>query len=142
MLYQWVTAIMGGMIAFTIVYLIRRDHLHARYAIWWLPVAFIVLLLGLFPHFSDRLARMLGVSYGPVLLIVVAISVGFIKVLLMDIERSRNETRLNRMIQEVAMMELRLRQLEKSVSPAATPAGEDETPAAADDVQGPSGRET
>ena len=142
MLYQWVTAIMGVVIAFTIVYLIRRDHLHARYAIWWLPVAFIVLFLGLFPGVSDLLADMLGVSYAPVLVIVVTISVGFIKVLLMDIERSRNETRLDRMIQEVAMMELRLRQLERSAPSAVNRAQEDEVPGEAEHGPGSTTRES
>lgn len=121
MVYQWVTATMGAAIAFTILYLIRRDHLHARYAIWWLPVALIVLLLGLYPGISDYIAQLVGVSYPPVLIIVMTIGVGFIKVLLMDIERSQNETRVERLVQEVAMLELRLRELENAASGATHP---------------------
>jgi hypothetical protein len=121
-LYQWVTGFLGVAIAATIMYLVRRNHLHVRYAMLWIPVALVVLLFGLFPWMSDLLARAIGVSYPPVLVIVVAIGVGFVKVLLMDIERSRNETRLSRLIQEVGMLELRLKELEGSVARTTKPA--------------------
>ena len=121
MVYQWVTGFIGVGIAAAIVYLVRRDHLHARYAVLWIPVATIVLMLGLFPGISDLVAGAVGISYPPVLIIVVAIGVGSIKVLMMDIERSRNETRLSRLVQEMAVLEQRLRELEDRIDPPGEP---------------------
>lgn len=99
---------MAVLIAGGILYLVRRDHMHGPYAVWWIVTAFAVALLGLFPRFFDRLATLLGVNYPPILFVVGALGLLLIKVLTMDLERSRQERKLRRLIQRVAILEANL----------------------------------
>ena len=102
---HWTSAIAGLATAILIFYLIRRDHLHTRYALWWIPVAITIGTLGLFPQITDWIAPKLGISYGPIIALLAGLISLIIKILLMDIERSRNETKLNRLIQKIAILE-------------------------------------
>lgn len=106
-----VTGVIGAAAALTIIYLIRRDHLHVRYGLWWIAVAAAFVVLGLFPGFIDRLASLLGIAYGPTLALTLGLTIFVIKMLTIDIARSRNETRIVRMIQRIAMLEAELERL-------------------------------
>lgn len=106
-----VTGTIGLFAAAIIVVLIRRDRLHVRYGLFWLAMAAVFVVLGLYPAASDDLARLLGVAYGPVLVLTLAITVIFIKLLTMDIDRSRTETRIVRLVQRVGMLEAEIRRL-------------------------------
>lgn len=110
---HWTSGIAGLATALLIFYLIRRDHLHTRYALWWIPVAVIIAILGLFPQITDWIAPKLGISYGPVIALLAGLISLIIKILLMDIERSRNETKLNRLIQKIAILEGEIGRLQK-----------------------------
>jgi len=105
-----ITGIIGFATAITIVILIRLDHLHVRYGLWWLVVAFVFALLGLFPTFFDGFARHIGISYPPMLALTISLLVLVIKILVMDIERSQNEVRLTRLTQRIALLESDLRE--------------------------------
>ncbi len=103
--YQWITSILGVLIAGIILYLVRRDHLHGPYAVWWLLVAIITTVLGIWPEIVDQLGYSFGVGYPPVLLLVLAQGMMLVKILTMDIERSRQERRLRRLAQHMAILE-------------------------------------
>ncbi|MEE9425655.1 MAG: DUF2304 domain-containing protein [Methylococcales bacterium] len=103
--YQWITAILGVVIAGSILFLVRRDHLHGPYAVWWLLIALITTVLGVWPKLVDGLIYALGVGYPPVLLLVLAQGLMLVKILTMDIERSRQERRLRRLAQQMAIIE-------------------------------------
>ncbi len=105
MTYQMTSALLGMGLAGTILYLVRRDDLHGSFAIWWIGAAIAILLLGLFPNVVDAVAFRLGVQYGPTLLIVLSIGVIFIKMLTMDIAKSKQEQRLRRLTQRLGMLE-------------------------------------
>ncbi|TVQ97966.1 MAG: DUF2304 domain-containing protein [Desulfovibrionales bacterium] len=102
---QWTTALLGLGIASAILLLIRRDSLHVRHAVWWLVVAAGSMLLGFFPGLMDRLGVLLGVHYPPVLFLTMALGMVLIKILTMDIERSRQERALRRLTQRIALLE-------------------------------------
>lgn len=104
-----ITGIIGIAAAITIVILIRRDHLHVRYGLWWMAAAIVFALLGVFPALFDDIAHFLGIAYPPVLALTLAIVVLTIKILVMDLERSRNAIKLQRLIQRVALLESDLR---------------------------------
>jgi hypothetical protein len=93
--------------------LIRRDHLHARYGLWWVGAAIAFALLGVFPWVFDELARYLGVAYAPVLALMLAIILLVLKILVMDLERLRNQVKLNRLVQRIGLLEGDLRELQK-----------------------------
>jgi len=65
----------------------------------------------MFPGIIDSLARLTGVSYPPILGITVAIGLLVIKILLMDLERSRIEMRNQRLVQRMAMLEADIKEL-------------------------------
>lgn len=113
-----VTGSIGLIAAFTIVMLIRRDHLHARFGLWWLAVALAFVVLGIYPRGIDRLAAALGIANGPDLALTLAVTALVVKILVMDIARSRNEARIERLVQRTAMLEAELHRLQ---SPARDP---------------------
>jgi hypothetical protein len=129
--YAWTSALLGLGVAATILFLVRRNHLHTRYALWWLGAAFAVGLAGLFPNLVDRVADRFGVTYPPTLVLVLAIALLAIKLLLMDIERSRSAVRLQRLTQRLAILESRLPPA--GAPPAAPQTAPPEYPAAPDD---------
>lgn len=115
-----VTGCIGLLTAFTIVWLIRRDLLHVRFGLWWLAVAVAFIVVGLYPRGMDRLAAVLGIANGPDLALTLAIAALVVKILVMDIARSRSEMRVQRLVQRTAMLEA---ELERLRSPGAQDAG-------------------
>lgn len=102
---QITAGILGVLLAGAILYLVRRDHLHGSYALWWLAVAVVILLLGVFPPVIDWLGRVTGISYPPVLPIIVGIGMILIRMLKMDIDRSQQERQLRRLTQKLAILD-------------------------------------
>jgi len=99
----------------------RRDTLHAQHGLGWIIVALCFALLGFSPEIIDHIAKQFGVAYPPVLALILAIAVLVIKILLMDIERSRMEVRNQRLIQRMAMLEADLKKLQKILPNAIEP---------------------
>jgi len=107
-----ITGFIGLATAIAIVILIRRDHLHVRYGLWWMAAAFMFALLGFFPVLFDSLAKEIGISYPPMLALTIAVLVLVIKILVMDIERSRNAVRVERLTQRIGLLESDLREMQ------------------------------
>jgi hypothetical protein len=103
--YQITSMAIGIAIAAVILFLVRRDHLHGPYAIWWIGAATMVGILGFFPSLFDYLAVYLGVRYPPILAIVLGLGLLLVKMLTMDLERSRQERLVRRLAQRLAMLE-------------------------------------
>ena len=113
--------IIGIAVAFLIVWLIRKDRLHVNHGFGWMVAAAGFALLGLAPGIIDRVAGWFQVAYPPVLGLTLAIVVLVIKMLLMDIERSRIEMANQRLTQRVAMLEADVERLAGAVSKHETP---------------------
>lgn len=103
--YKWTSAILGFLIAGVILMLVRRDYLHTRYSIWWLLVAVAVLILGIFPGLVDLVGSPFGVHYPPILVVIICLGLILIKMLTMDLERSKHERELRRLAQRLALLE-------------------------------------
>ncbi|MCV6638495.1 DUF2304 domain-containing protein [Candidatus Albibeggiatoa sp. nov. NOAA] len=103
--YHITSALLGLSIAGIILFLIRRDHLHTRHALWWLWIAFIILILGIFPRIIDILGGFLGINYPPTLIFVLGIGMLLVKVLGVDIHQSELERRQRRITQRLALLE-------------------------------------
>jgi len=106
-----VTGTIGVATALTIMILIRKDHLHVRYGLWWMGAAVAFAVLGLFPRIVDYVAVHLGIAYPPVLALMLGLVAVVLKILVMDIERSRNMIRMQRLVQRIALLEAELRDL-------------------------------
>jgi hypothetical protein len=103
-----VSAVIGFALAGTILYLVRRDHLHGSYAVWWLAVAVVTLLLAVFPRIVDWLGQTVGIAYPPILAILIGMAFTLIRMLQMDIDRSRQERTLRRLTQRIAILDQEL----------------------------------
>lgn len=100
----------GLAVAILILWLVRRDRLHVSHGLGWIGVAVGFALLGFVPSLIDQLASRLHVAYPPALGLVLAIVILVLKILLMDIERSRARMELQRLVQRLAILEARLDQ--------------------------------
>lgn len=105
--YQLTSILIGLFIAGGILFLVRRDHLHGPYAVWWLFVAVIVTVLSFFPRIFDAVAVWVGVGYPPILAVVLGLGLILLKMLTMDLERSRQERKIRRLTQRLAILEER-----------------------------------
>lgn len=103
-----VSAVLGFVLAGAILYLVRRDHLHGSYALWWLAIAAATLILGVFPPVIDQLGHFLGINYPPILPIIVGMGFILIRMLQMDVDRSRQERTLRRLTQRIAILDQEL----------------------------------
>ena len=110
--YQLTSSMIGVAVAATIIYLVRRGHMHGPYAVWWLSAACVFFLLGLFPRVVDQVGVLLGVSYPPMLAVLLGFVMIVVKVLLLDLERSRQEVAIRRLVQRVALLQDKLHELE------------------------------
>jgi len=108
-------ALIGILMATAILYLVRRDHLHGSYALWWLAVAAAALLLGIFPQTIDWLGRITGIAYAPVLPIIFGLGMILLRMLKMDIDRSRSERQLRRLTQKLGILEEELAQTREAL---------------------------
>jgi ABC-type Fe3+-siderophore transport system permease subunit len=100
----------GLVLAGTILYLVRRDHLHGPYALGWLALAAVIIAIAAFPRIIDKIGSLVGISYPPILVCLLAIAALLIKSLIGDLERSRQERALRRLSQKLAILERDLAQ--------------------------------
>lgn len=107
------TGLIGVITALSIIVLVRKDHLHVRYGIVWIAVAALFALLGLFPVIIDKVAASLGVAYPPTLALTLGFAILVLKILISDIERSRNLVKIQRLVQRTALLEAEIRNLQK-----------------------------
>jgi hypothetical protein len=110
--YQWTSTVIGVILAITIFWLVRRNHLHPRIAIWWILMAVVVAVVGSSPKLVDWVAIQLGISYSPTLVNIVALGVILIKILRTDITRTKDHQKMQVLAQEIAIYKERLLTLE------------------------------
>lgn len=122
--YEWTSGVIGLLIAGTILFLVRRRRLHGPYALWWLGVSAAILLISLFPQLVNQVAYRLGISYPPILSVLIGIGLLLVKILTMDIERSRQELRVRRLTQRLGILDAEIAQIKDRIhrtSPATVP---------------------
>jgi hypothetical protein len=105
---QITSAILGVALAGAILFLVRRDHLHGPYAVWWFGVAAATIVLGVFPRHVVWLGHQTGIFYAPVLPIIIGLSLVLLRLLKLDIDRSKQERRIRRLTQKLAILEQEL----------------------------------
>ncbi|HUP30686.1 MAG TPA: DUF2304 domain-containing protein [Usitatibacter sp.] len=103
--YYLTVLVIGFGLAGMILYLVRRDHIYIRQGVFWILVAVISTLFGVYPAFIDILGGALGVAYPPTLLFLGAIIVLILKALLGDIALTKLRRDLRRLNQRIALLE-------------------------------------
>lgn len=103
---QLTTTLLGVGLSAVILFLMRRDHLHLTHGLFWIAVAGMAALLGLWPGLIDSIARVVGIAYSPALLLLGATIVLLVKSLHADIVNTRIERQVRRLNQRLAIYEL------------------------------------
>ncbi|EGB13427.1 hypothetical protein DND132_0210 [Pseudodesulfovibrio mercurii] len=104
-----IALVVGGVI----IWLIRRQRIGVYQTALWLGAVFCLILFGIFPSILDWLGGLLGVHYPPVLLIIVSLCILLVKLLTLEIQLTRHETRIRVLTQKMAAYEARLMDLGK-----------------------------
>ena len=102
---QLTTTLLGIGLAALILHLIRRDHLYVMHGLFWVLVAGVAALLGAWPGLIDKLAALLGISYPPALLLLLACIVLLVKSLHSDMVNTRIERDVRRLNQRLALLQ-------------------------------------
>lgn len=105
---QITTTLLGIGLAALILHLIRRDHLYVMHGLFWVLVAGAAAFLGTWPGLIDKLATLLGISYPPALLLLLASVVLLVKALHSDMVNTRIERDVRRLNQRLALLEANL----------------------------------
>lgn len=104
--------LLGGVAAFLLTILwVRRRTLREKYAVVWVIVASVLLLLGLAPGLIMGFATAVHLSF-PAAVLYIALSVIYIFCFSISVSLSDLHRRNLRLTQELAIMEYRVRKLE------------------------------
>jgi hypothetical protein len=116
---QVVAIVASGLLFLGVLELVRRRRLLERYSLLWLLCALVLLLLASWKGLLTEISQTIGIFYPPSALFVIAFV--FILVLLLHfslaVSRLTDQTKV--LAQHVALLEKRLRDLEREPEPAA-----------------------
>lgn len=117
-----VAAIVGSLLLLLLVLeLVRRRRLSDEYALTWIGGALVLLAVSLFRGSLDGIALWLGIHYPPALLLLALIGLVFVAALNFSLIVSRHRRQIERLVQDVAILEAELRALRKDVNAPASP---------------------
>ena len=101
--YYFLMAALGIGMGVTILLLVRRDHLYIRQGLFWVVIAIVSTLLGIWPSLIDSIGALVGVAYPPALLFLVATVVLVVRALLTDIALTQIRRDVRRLNQRIAL---------------------------------------
>ncbi|OWK43966.1 DUF2304 domain-containing protein [Fimbriiglobus ruber] len=104
--------LLAGCAAFVLtIYWVRNRDLGERHALGWLLVAFVAMMCGLFPRTLMSLAEASHLSY-PTAVLFISLGVAYLFAFAVSVALTRLHARYVRLLQETALLEHRIRQLE------------------------------
>ena len=101
--------------------MLKKNQVALKYALLWMLSGLILLILAVFPGILDSFSRLIGV-YSSVNALF-AVLVGFIIILMISLTSivSSEKREIVRLVQELSVLENRVRELEQKPDPAADP---------------------
>ncbi len=118
---QITAIVLSALILLITIELIRRNRLREDYALLWLAGGTLMLVLSLWPGSIKLLARLTGTIYPPSAIFVAAIVTTIWLLLHFSVIVSTLTARLIRLSQRMAILEMRLTELESPASGEAVP---------------------
>ena len=112
---QLVSIVVSALLLVVVVELVRRRQLTEEYSFIWIVCAVALLGLSLWRNVLDVAATALGVHYPPALLLLVLTFFVVLISLSFSIVVSRHRKRIERLVEEVALLDADLRALRDSV---------------------------
>jgi hypothetical protein len=111
---QIIAIAVSGVIFFTVIELIRRNHLKERYSLIWLAASLVLILFSVMRNLLHFMARAVGIYYPPSFLFLLAIA--FLLALLLHFSTIVSSLSENnkRLAQEIGILKKRLKDLEQN----------------------------
>ncbi|MDO7881132.1 DUF2304 domain-containing protein [Salinibacterium soli] len=100
-----------------VIDMLRRRRLRERHAVWWLIAGILALVVGIFPGLLEWAAKLVGVGLPVNLVFFVSIAVLFLVCIQHSTELTKLETQSRTLAEEVALLDLRVRELEAATAP-------------------------
>jgi hypothetical protein len=110
-LVQFVSIGVSAALLVTIVELVRRGRLTEEYSFIWIVCAVALFALSLWRNLLDLAASVLGVHYPPAVLLLVLTFFVVIVSLYFSVVVSRHRKQIERLVEEVALLEEQIRTL-------------------------------
>ena len=111
-LLQIGAVIVSGALLLLVVDLVRRRKLTEEYSFIWILCAVALLVMSLWRDILHVTARWLGVYYPPAVLLLVLIFFVFVASLYFSVVISGQRRQIERLVEEVALLDQRLREAE------------------------------
>jgi hypothetical protein len=108
-------AILVALAIVGIIVLVRRSHLKAKYSLLWLSLGAVMVVIAAVPGLLDWTAERLGIWYQPTLLILLGLALLLLIVVHFSYELTRSENRTRELAEQLALLRLRVTELEQSV---------------------------
>lgn len=96
----------GFAILIIVSYLVRRRKIYNIYAITWLGLSVLFILLGAFAGITNFIAHILGINFTPIAILVIVIGCIFAIILHLSIIVSEQHQELKRLEKEIALMKV------------------------------------
>lgn len=110
---SYVLGIMSSLVTLAVVIeLLRRRQLRERHAAWWLIAGLLALITGIFPGILDWAAGVLGIALPTNLVFFVSIAILVLVCIQHSAELTRLESKTRTLAETVALLDLRIRELE------------------------------
>ncbi|GMT39261.1 hypothetical protein NHP20013_14160 [Helicobacter bizzozeronii] len=110
---HFMLAVLVAIALVLIVRLVRHRQLKAKYALLWLSVGGLMVVVAAVPGLMDWTADRLGIYYEPTLLILLALAMLLLVVMHFSYELTRMENRVRTLAEESAIIRHRLAELEE-----------------------------
>lgn len=108
-------AILVALAIIGIVVLVRRRHLKAKYSLLWLSLGAVLVVVAAVPGLLDWTAERLGIWYQPTLLILLGLALLFLIAVHFSYELTRSENRTRELAEQLALLRLRVSELQRSI---------------------------
>lgn len=119
-LLQGIAVSVTATLMLVVLELVRRRKLTEEYSLIWIACAAALLLLSIWRGILDVAARTIGVYYPPAVLLLVLIFFVFIVSLYFSVVVSRQRQQIERLVEEVALLDADVRALRRSVGTVAS----------------------
>lgn len=103
--FHFLVSGLGVGLAVIILLLVRRDHLYLRHGLFWMGVAGVSVVLGIWPNIVDRIGQATGVAYPPALLFLLAIMMLIVRAVVVDMAFTRLKREVRLLNQRMALVE-------------------------------------
>ena len=130
-LVQIIAIVISAALLVPVIELVRRRRLSEEYSFIWIAGAMALLVLSLWRDVLHAIARWLGVFYPPAVLLLVLTLFVFVGLLYFSVTLSRQREQIERLIEEIAILDARLRERERQAPPDGGRAEPKEPPAVA-----------